>query len=93
MRTFAVLLLCSLLISTGHATNVAAGEILLRDRELAQAEMAPAPGPSSQAQAMDIEDDNDPLEGLNRGIFEFNRVVDGVLIKPLAQIYRGVLPQ
>ncbi len=39
------------------------------------------------------EDDNDPLEGLNRGIFEFNRVVDGVLIKPVAQIYRGVLPQ
>jgi phospholipid-binding lipoprotein MlaA len=38
-------------------------------------------------------DDNDPLEGLNRGIFEFNRVVDGIIIKPAAQVYRGVLPQ
>jgi phospholipid-binding lipoprotein MlaA len=43
--------------------------------------------------AMDIEQENDPLEGLHRGIFEFNRVVDGLIIKPAAQIYRGVLPQ
>ena len=45
------------------------------------------------APAMDMEDENDSLEGLNRGIFEFNRVVDGIIIKPAAQIYRGVLPQ
>jgi len=45
------------------------------------------------APAMDLEYDNDPFEGLNRGIFEFNRVVDGIIIKPAAQIYRGVLPQ
>ena len=46
----------------------------------------------AQAQ-IDIEDENDPLEGLNRGIFEFNRVVDGIILKPAAQIYRGILPQ
>jgi phospholipid-binding lipoprotein MlaA len=46
----------------------------------------------AQAQ-IDVEDENDPLEGLNRGIFEFNRVVDGIIIKPAAQVYRGVLPQ
>ena len=45
------------------------------------------------APAADMDDENDPLEGLNRGIFEFNRVVDGIIIKPAAQVYRGVLPQ
>jgi phospholipid-binding lipoprotein MlaA len=35
---------------------------------------------------------NDPLEPLNRKIFAFNLGVDRVLIKPLAQGYRGALP-
>ena len=34
----------------------------------------------------------DPLEGLNRGVFAFNEVVDRALIKPLATAYRAVLP-
>jgi phospholipid-binding lipoprotein MlaA len=36
---------------------------------------------------------NDPLEPLNRGIFEFNRVFDGLLLEPAARIYRMVTPQ
>lgn len=83
MRIHAVLSVAAI-VSAGYAGTVQAGEILIRDVSIAQDD--------SQAQAVG-EDDNDPLEGLNRGIFEFNRVVDGVLIKPLAQIYRGVLPQ
>ncbi len=39
------------------------------------------------------EDANDPLEPVNRGIFAFNRTVDGLVLKPAAQIYRGVVPQ
>jgi phospholipid-binding lipoprotein MlaA len=35
---------------------------------------------------------NDPLEPLNRGVFEFNRGVDGLLLKPLAEFYRLLLP-
>ena len=35
----------------------------------------------------------DPLEGFNRGVFKFNEVVDGVLLKPVAQISRGVVPE
>ncbi|PIR34472.1 MAG: hypothetical protein COV36_00685 [Alphaproteobacteria bacterium CG11_big_fil_rev_8_21_14_0_20_44_7] len=35
----------------------------------------------------------DPIEPVNRAIFEFNNVVDGVLLKPVAQIYEGVVPQ
>lgn len=38
-------------------------------------------------------DNGDPIEGINRGIFRFNEVLDGVIIKPMAHIYRGVFPQ
>lgn len=93
MRTVAVLLLSAVLISASPARAVLAGEVLHRDIEIAQMEMTQPAVSNSLAQAVMVEDDNDPLEGLNRGIFEFNRVVDGVLLKPIAQIYRGVLPQ
>ena len=44
--------------------------------------------------ALAQEDDaNDPLEPFNRAVFEFNRGLDTVLLKPLAQAYRFVLPQ
>ena len=35
----------------------------------------------------------DPLEPLNRGIYQFNDAADTVLFRPLAEIYQGVLPQ
>jgi phospholipid-binding lipoprotein MlaA len=35
----------------------------------------------------------DPLEPFNRGVYAFNDGVDTVLMKPLAQGYRAVLPQ
>ncbi len=34
----------------------------------------------------------DPLEGLNRGVFAFNEVVDGALLKPLAMAYKAAIP-
>ena len=34
----------------------------------------------------------DPLEPVNRGIYEFNDAVDKVVMKPVAEAYRGVLP-
>ncbi|MEI8266991.1 MAG: VacJ family lipoprotein [Betaproteobacteria bacterium] len=46
----------------------------------------PAQGASSAALKAD------PLEGLNRGVFAFNEVVDRVLLKPLATAYRAVVP-
>ena len=36
---------------------------------------------------------NDPLEPLNRGVFHFNNVVDGLLLEPAARIYRMSTPQ
>lgn len=35
----------------------------------------------------------DPLEAMNRGIYHFNDGVDHLLVKPAAEIYRGVVPQ
>ena len=39
------------------------------------------------------DDPRDPLETVNRQIFEFNDVVDRAVLKPVAQVYRDVLPQ
>jgi phospholipid-binding lipoprotein MlaA len=36
---------------------------------------------------------SDPLEPLNRGIFQVNRVFDGLLLEPAARIYRMATPQ
>lgn len=36
---------------------------------------------------------NDPIEGLNRGVFAFNDGLDTILLKPVAQGYRAVVPQ
>ena len=36
---------------------------------------------------------NDPFEPLNRGIYKFNDHADNLLIKPAAEIYRGVVPE
>lgn len=35
---------------------------------------------------------HDPFEVVNRGIFKVNEVVDGLVLKPAAHIYMGVLP-
>ncbi|MDE3012013.1 MAG: VacJ family lipoprotein [Pseudomonadota bacterium] len=35
----------------------------------------------------------DPLQGINRGIYKFNDVVDRAVLKPVAQGYRFVVPQ
>jgi len=35
---------------------------------------------------------NDPLEPMNRGIFEVNMFFDGIILKPVAQGYRWIFP-
>jgi phospholipid-binding lipoprotein MlaA len=46
---------------------------------------------SGPVRAQDSE--NDPLEPVNRVFFEFNRILDGLILEPMARIYRGVTPQ
>ena len=36
--------------------------------------------------------DSDPLEGLNRGFYQFNTAVDGLVLRPVSSVYRGVVP-
>ena len=36
---------------------------------------------------------SDPIEGFNRGVFAFNDAVDRAAIKPIARVYRAVLPE
>jgi phospholipid-binding lipoprotein MlaA len=38
-------------------------------------------------------DPRDPLEPLNRGVYQFNDALDKAVLKPVAQAYRAVLPQ
>lgn len=46
------------------------------------------------AQATSAEDDvNDPLEPVNRVIFEFNEAVYAVLLTPIAKTYNTILPE
>lgn len=39
-----------------------------------------------------IEEINDPLESLNRAIFEFNEVVQDVILRPIAYFYNDTVP-
>lgn len=67
----------------------------------AAAQSAPAPAASDAAMAQEMPSDNappaanpaDPFEGFNRGIFSFNEGLDKVILKPVAETYRKVVPQ
>lgn len=50
------------------------------------------PPEDPQARA-EFEADNDPIEPFNRAIFDFNLVVDDILIRPAAIAYRDVVPE
>lgn len=50
------------------------------------------PPADPQARA-DFEAVNDPLEPVNRAMFEFHQGIDGLLLKPLAFTYRTLIPE
>ncbi len=51
-----------------------------------------ATAPSDPSERAEFEKTNDPLEPMNRTVFEFNQIVDRFLLKPAAQAYRYVMP-
>ena len=55
---------------------------------------APATQPPQTvtSQQVQTEDSNDPFEGSNRFFFGVNQVLDEVLLRPVAVVYRTVLP-
>jgi phospholipid-binding lipoprotein MlaA len=48
--------------------------------------------PADPAARAEFDRTNDPLEPMNREIFDFNLFVDRILLKPLAQGYQAVIP-
>ncbi|MBY0428217.1 MAG: VacJ family lipoprotein [Alphaproteobacteria bacterium] len=48
--------------------------------------------PTDPAERAEFQKNNDPLEPMNRTVFEFNQIVDRFLLKPAAQAYRYVMP-
>lgn len=51
-----------------------------------------APVDSAEEGELSAPSNHDPLEPLNRGIFKVNEVIDGLVLKPAAHIYLGVVP-
>jgi len=54
---------------------------------------ATPPPEADQEAVADWERINDPLEPMNRALFDFNQAIDSAFFKPLAQGYRDVVPQ
>ena len=80
-------LLAGLALMAGVVLATAHAQAQTQPQAQAQAQaQVPAQGAPSLALKAD------PLEGLNRGVFAFNEMVDRALIKPLATAYRAVLP-
>ena len=57
-----------------------------------QVTVSPAPGPADAGPA-DAGNDDDPFESANRSIFDFNNQVDKIVLVPVANTYRAVLPE
>jgi phospholipid-binding lipoprotein MlaA len=49
--------------------------------------------PADPAGRAAFDEANDPLEPMNRQFFEFNRVLDGLLIKNVVELYRTLFPE
>lgn len=49
--------------------------------------------PSDPAERAVFEQNNDPLEPLNRKIFDANLFVDRILLKPVAEVYIAIVPE
>ena len=53
---------------------------------------ATAPDPTDPDAVADFKAANDPLEPLNRAVYEINDGIDVVILRPLALAYRAVVP-
>ena len=53
---------------------------------------ATAPDPNDKEAVAEYQEINDPLEPFNRAMFEFNRGLDTLVLRPVASMYRGLVP-
>jgi phospholipid-binding lipoprotein MlaA len=75
-------------LAAGEAGDAAAAEPV----RLAQTQRAPEEKIESDA-APNGDEDNDPWEGFNETMFEFNRRLDRYILKPIARAYSVVMPE
>lgn len=80
---------CKLSPMTNAARHLAVSTLAI----LLIAGCATAPDPADKAATEEFRQLNDPIEPFNRAVFSFNRGVDTVILKPLAQLYRDYTPQ
>jgi len=57
-----------------------------------ETDKAPEQPPTVTTQEIQADDTNDPFEGSNRFFFGVNQVLDELLLRPVAVVYRAVLP-
>lgn len=74
-----------------RATVLMAGGAVLAMAAAAPGVRADEPAPAPQAEAA-VTQDIDPLEPLNRTVSSFNRVVRGLLLDPMVEAYKGLVP-
>ena len=74
-----------------HNKLIVARFLLLALLALPVASCATAPEGDEEAMAR-YEEANDPLEPWNRGVLEFNRGFDDFVLRPIAIVYRNILP-
>lgn len=53
---------------------------------------ATAPNPNDPEAVAEYNEINDPLEPFNRAMFELNRGLDTLILRPAATLYRGLIP-
>jgi phospholipid-binding lipoprotein MlaA len=75
---------------------VAMGAVAIPSTQAWAEEQTPPPAqPDSQTvttQQIAEDDTNDPFEGSNRFFFEVNQVLDEILLRPVAVVYRSIVP-
>ena len=74
---FAVLLFTVAILTGGPAQSIA-GDV--------------PRGASALLAAANEEDINDPLEPMNRAFFQFNEFLQAIILRPMAELYRGLIP-
>ncbi len=75
------------------ATRFNSRVILTLIAALALGGCAAKPPADDLAAIAEYESTNDPLEPMNRAMFEFNQELDRVILKPIATIYRDKVPE
>jgi phospholipid-binding lipoprotein MlaA len=78
---------------TGRWSAAASRLLLLGFIAMAISACASRPPADDKEAVAAYEEANDPLEPLNRYLFEVNLAIDRLFLRPVAEIYRGVAPK